>query len=126
MSQPIAPVMGNHECYRMRPGERQFSRTFPAPYLEFFTVPGNGVPGLERWFYTFDSGPVRFVVLNTQWLDAKDFQPGLLASMKSWFLEKGKKTDRPWTVVLMHKDIMHYPSAKKPSIKVASRRPDAH
>lgn len=113
-SVPEAPVMGNHECYRKNPGDRQFRPIMPRAYLEAFPVPENGEGDLERWYYAFDCGPVHFIVLNTQWLEAAAFRPRLYERMKLWFLEKGSKTELPWRVVMMHKDILHYQRPGKP------------
>ncbi|MCG5055358.1 MAG: metallophosphoesterase [Myxococcales bacterium] len=81
---PMFPASGNHE----------YETEAAAPFREVFALPENGGPeGRERW-YSFDWGPVHFVVLDTElqgptqaaWLDAD------LAAAK-----------RPWTIVYGHR-----------------------
>ena len=103
---PVAPVMGNHETYDMAP-EQVIVR--PDLYLRQFAPPGNGSASFPRWYYSFDSGPVRFIVLNTQWDEAEAVgMHGLLDEMKAWFLRTAADNPRPWCVVLMHRDVLRY------------------
>ncbi|MCI5850903.1 MAG: metallophosphoesterase [Sutterellaceae bacterium] len=95
---PIAPVMGNHDTY-----DENARIGMPENYLAAFPVPGNGSSGWDRWYYAFDSGPVRFIVLSTEWLESDHFRPGLLPEMKAWFKDAAR-TNKPWKVVMMHRN----------------------
>lgn len=100
---PIAPVMGNHDTYNEKANIGE-----PLNFLAAFQTPENGSRFWNRWYYAFDSGPVHFIVLNTQWREADVFRTGLLPEMQAWFRETGSKTDRPWKVVLMHRNAIRY------------------
>lgn len=91
-SVPSVPVPGNHEYGQQSTGQRALNRNWRPQ----FTLPGNGVAGLEETNYWFDYQGVRVVALNSnlrqqeqaEWLDR------LLA-------------DNPnqWTVVTQHHPI---------------------
>lgn len=102
---PVAVVMGNHDTYDMDSKTRVAE---PVMFLHSFPVPDNGSENFRRWYYTFDSGPVHFIVLNTEWQEADLLRPGLLSEMKTWFRNVASKTDKPWSVVLMHRDVLYY------------------
>lgn len=102
---PVAVVMGNHDTYDMDSKTRVAE---PVMFLHSFPVPDNGSENFRRWYYTFDSGPVHFIVLNTEWQKADLLRPGLLSEMKTWFRNVASKTDKPWSVVLMHRDVLYY------------------
>ena len=102
---PVAVVMGNHDTYDLDSKTRVAD---PAMFLHSFPVPDNGSENFRRWYYTFDSGPVHFIVLNTEWQEADLLRPGLLSEMKAWFRNVASKTDKPWSVVLMHRDVLYY------------------
>ena len=57
---PLAPVIGNHEAYNM-----EWKEYLPASYTHLFNVPQNGLAKYPNQFYSFDYGPVHFVVLDT-------------------------------------------------------------
>lgn len=101
---PFVPVMGNHECYGL-----DWKNCLPRNYLEAFTFPGNGTTNFHGYFYSFRYGPVDFIVLNTQMLELDEFfgQGALLKAQIDWLKNREKK-NLPWTVVLMHKDILAY------------------
>ncbi|MDL2060283.1 metallophosphoesterase family protein [Mesosutterella sp. AGMB02718] len=94
---PAAPVMGNHDTY-----DQNARIGMPENFLAAFAPPENGSADWQRWYYAFDSGPVRFLVVNTEWPESDSFRPGLLPEMKRWFRE-ASKTSQPWKVVLMHR-----------------------
>lgn len=100
---PLAPVMGNHDTYNENANIGE-----PLVYLAAFAVPETGSRYWNRWYYAFDSGPVHYIVLNTQWREADVFRKGLLPEMKAWFREEAAKTEKPWTVVMMHRNAIHY------------------
>ena len=100
---PLAPVIGNHEVYSL-----EWKECLPASYTHLFNVPQNGLAKYPNQFYSFDYGPVHFVVLDTNFPEMKNFQPALLADELPW-LEKDLAASRAkWKVVLMHRDIFLY------------------
>ena len=100
---PLAPVIGNHEAYSL-----EWKECLPASYTHLFNVPQNGLAKYPNQFYSFDYGPVHFVVLDTNFPEMKKFQPDLLADELPW-LEKDLAASRAkWKVVLMHRDIFLY------------------
>lgn len=99
----LVPVMGNHECYGL---DWKFCE--PKRYLHSFILPSNDNANLQGQYYSFDYGPVHFIVLNTQMLELQSFEPGLLASQLAWLEQDAKTTTKPWRIVLMHKDVLAY------------------
>ncbi|MDD3114603.1 MAG: metallophosphoesterase family protein [Anaerovibrio sp.] len=106
---PVAPVMGNHETYNMDWKVRQ-----PAAYLQEFAVPGNGSSQYNRFYYSYDYGPVHFIVLNTQQGELEELSPELLAEQIAWFRRDAAASAKPWKVVLMHKDPLQYRIHNRP------------
>ena len=99
----FVPVMGNHECYSLiwRPCR-------PRRYELSYNLPPNGNPALQNYYYSYDYGPVHFVILNTQMLELAGIFPDLLVQQKSWLRQDVKQHRKKWQVVLMHKDILAY------------------
>lgn len=106
---PAAPLMGNHETYN-----QQWKVREPAAYLRLFAVPGNGVAEDDRRYYSFDYGPVHFAVLDTQQDEEQEWHPQILQRQQEWFREDMRRTDKPWKVVLMHKDPLQYRIHNRP------------
>jgi hypothetical protein len=82
---PVFPASGNHE----------YETQQAAPFREAFVLPENGGPeGKERW-YSYDWGPVHFVVLDTE----------RIGPVQAAWLEAdlSAASDRPWTIVYGHK-----------------------
>jgi hypothetical protein len=99
----FAPVMGNHECYGVN-----WLNALPTDYLNQFNLPDNGSKNFGGYFYSFDYGAAHFFVLNTQFTELDDFKPNL-QSAQEYFLRRDAATvNRPWKIVLMHKDIYNY------------------
>ncbi len=99
----FAPVMGNHECYGV-----DWLNALPTGYLNQFDLPDNGSKNFGGYFYSFDYGAAHFFVLNTQFTELDDFKPNL-QSAQEYFLRRDAATvNRPWKIVLMHKDIYNY------------------
>ena len=73
------------------------------PYLDIFTLPGNGeaggVPSGTEQYYSFDYGNVHFVSLDSQ-LTARDTDQ--MAAMKDWLIDDLSSNDSDWTVVIFH------------------------
>lgn len=99
------PIMGNHECY-----DQDWKNCLPQRFLKTFTFPGNGSREFHGYYYAFVQPPVQFIVLNTQMLELDEFlgQGRLLKVQLEWLKKNFKKKTQPWTVVLMHKDILAY------------------
>ena len=99
----FTPVMGNHECYSLL---WKFCR--PRRYELSYQLPANGSPELQNYYYSYDYGPVHFIVLNTQMLELNDIHPDLLEKQKAWLQQDVKNHPAKWRVVLMHKDVLAY------------------
>ncbi len=99
----FAPVMGNHECYSLI---WKFCR--PRRYELSYNLPANDTPELKNYYYSYDYGPVHFIVLNTQMLELNEIHPDLLAKQKAWLRQDVKSHHASWQVVLMHKDVLAY------------------
>lgn len=100
---PLAPVIGNHEAYSL-----EWKECLPASYTHLFNVPQNGLAKYPNQFYSFDYGPVHFVVLDTNFPEMKNFQPDLLADELPWLERDLAASKAQWKVVLMHRDIFIY------------------
>lgn len=109
---PAAPLMGNHEAYSL---DWQTAR--PDRYLAQFALPENGDPSMPELFWSFDWGPVHFAVLNTQMAEISEWYPDLLSRQQAWLEQDLTATDKPWKVVLMHKDPLQYRIASRPERK---------
>ena len=99
----FVPVMGNHECYDLN-----WKNSLPVGYYEQFSLPPNGSRRFGGDFYDFIYGPVHFYVLNTQFAELDGLIPTMKEAQLRWFRETVAKNNRPWQVVLMHKDILSY------------------
>ncbi len=100
---PAAPLLGNHETYDLN-----WKVRMPEAYLQLFSLPENDSSVRRNQYYSFDYGPVHFIVLNTQTEEMEPLQPGILAEQQKWFAADVEKTDKPWKVVLLHKDVLTY------------------
>lgn len=100
---PLAPVIGNHEAYSL-----EWKECLPASYTHLFNVPQNGLAKYPNQFYSFDYGPVHFVVLDTNFPEMKNFQPDLLADELPWLEKDLAASKAQWKIVLMHRDIFLY------------------
>ena len=109
---PVVPLMGNHETYN-----QQWKVRLPEAYLHEFAVPENGSVQFNRYYYSFDYGPVHFIVLNTQWDETEEFKPGLLDEQLAWFRRDMEKNRRKWNIVLLHKDVLQYRIHNRPERK---------
>ncbi len=93
---PLMTVEGNHETFI---GGTTTS-TKPTSYLAQFTAPDNGPAGLKGQAYSFDYGPVHFVVLDSQ---GQEEGAQILSAQKSWLDQDLKATNQPFKVVFFHK-----------------------
>lgn len=99
----FAPVMGNHETYDLN-----WQLKLPHFFLNFFRLPENGSLKFSRYYYSFDYGPVHFMVLNTQFEEIDQNIDGLMETQTEWLRQDAASTHKPWKIVLMHKDIINY------------------
>ncbi len=123
-SRAFAPVMGNHECYSLA-----WKNALPAAFLGLFATPSNGSDRYDRYYYSFDYGPVHFIVLNTQQEELDLLAPGLFAEQAAWLADDLKKNRKPWRVVLMHRDLLDYdaePPAPDPFVRDLLPRFERH
>ena len=100
----FAPVMGNHECY----DPVNWLNCIPIGYLSHFVLPSNGSKKFDGYFYSFDYGAVHFIVLNTQFDEIEPLMAGLEEEQQYWLRRDAANANRPWRIVLMHKDIFDY------------------
>ena len=100
---PLAPVMGNHECYGL-----DWKFCLPRRYVSSFSLPDNQSNHLQGYYYAYDYGPVHFIVLNTQMLELKEKIPDLADEQLRWLRQDAQNHSQPWKVVIMHKDILAY------------------
>ena len=109
---PFAPVMGNHETY-----DRNWQVRLPEAYLQEFAVPDNGSEAFFRYYYSFDSGPCHFAVLNTQMDETASFKQGLLEEQLAWLPKDMEKSRKRWKIALLHKDVLQYRIHNRPERK---------
>ena len=93
---PIMPMAGNHECY----GSRDTWR--PAYWSEQFPLPPNGPEGLKNQVYSYDYGPVHFVVLDSQQFEQKLYGD-ILAPQKEWLRADLAASEATWKIAFFHK-----------------------
>jgi 3',5'-cyclic AMP phosphodiesterase CpdA len=86
---PVVPALGNHEVY-----ENNFK-----PFY-WFTVPQNGPEGLKGQAYSFDYGPVHFVVLDSQVREEGEW---ILDVQKRWLDADLSASKAVWKIALFHK-----------------------
>ena len=103
----FAPVMGNHECYGV-----DWFNALPTGYLSQFDLPANNSKNFEKYFYSFDYGAAHFIVLNTQFAELDSLNPGLQSAQEYFLRRDVANCNRPWKIILMHKDIYDYAQDK--------------
>ena len=103
----FAPVMGNHECYGV-----DWFNSLPTGYLAQFDLPANNSKHFEKYFYSFDYGAAHFIILNTQFAEIDALNPGLQSAQEYFLRRDVANANRPWKIVLMHKDIYDYAQDK--------------
>ncbi|MBR3723529.1 MAG: metallophosphoesterase [Selenomonadaceae bacterium] len=109
---PLAPVLGNHECY-----DNNWKVRLPNAYINYFPTPDNGSENFSRYYYSFDMGPCHFMVLSTEWDETKDFKEGLLDEEQAWLRRDANMSQKPWKIVLMHRDVLQYRIHNRPERK---------
>ena len=99
----FVPVMGNHECYGV-----DWFNALPNGFLKNFTLPNNNSKHFGGYFYSFDYGAAHFFILNTQFAELDKFKPDLQSAQEYFLRRDAANSNRPWKIVLMHKDIYDY------------------
>lgn len=93
---PQMAVCGNHEFF----GSRDMTR--PLYWLMQWVLPQNGPQGLKGQVYSFDYGPVHFVVLDSQ-AEEQKVHGDILAIQKPWLDADLAATRAKWKIVFFHK-----------------------
>jgi hypothetical protein len=102
---PEMAVPGNHETYPLAvdpadPEHKKWLSSQPEFFLKQFPLPQNGPAGLRGQVYSFDYGPVHFVVLDSQ----QDEEEGSTLELQKPWLEADLAASRaPWKLAFMHK-----------------------
>mmetsp|Transcript_33970 Transcript_33970/g.59193 ORF Transcript_33970/g.59193 Transcript_33970/m.59193 type:complete len:458 (-) Transcript_33970:59-1432(-) len=97
---PYMTTTGNHE-----------SHTNFTHYLKLFKTPGQGL------HYSFDLGPVHFVMIDSEAYVGRFSTPKKLEDHHAWLKEDLESTDKPWIVMLGHRPIYCNPN---PDCKVCT------
>ncbi|MEP7365570.1 MAG: metallophosphoesterase family protein [Acidobacteriota bacterium] len=92
MSVPSVPVPGNHEYGKQSNGERALNRNWKPQ----FTLPGNGLPGLEETNYYLDIQGVRIIAINSNERQKEQ---------AAWLDKVLANNPNKWTVVTHHHPI---------------------
>ncbi|MEN6356461.1 MAG: metallophosphoesterase family protein [Armatimonadota bacterium] len=93
---PIMPVVGNHETRGSLDTRR------PAYWKAQFYLPQNGPSDLKDQAYSYDYGPVHFVVLDSQQSEEKQYGD-ILTPQKKWLAADLAASKSPWKIVFLHK-----------------------
>ena len=93
---PEMPVTGNHECY----GSRETRK--PEYWMAQFVLPQNGPKGMKGRVYSFDYGPVHFVMLDSQQQEQKEYGD-ILEVQKTWLADDLAASRAMWKLVFFHK-----------------------
>lgn len=84
---PLRPVSGNHTEDAAR-------------WTEFADTPQNGPAGYERVFYSFDAGPMHFLMLDSITMGSQD--EAVQKTVRDWIREDLQSTECPWKIAVMH------------------------
>ena len=110
---PQMAVSGNHEYF----GSRDMTR--PQFWAAQWVLPGNGPEGLKGRVYSYDYGPVHFVVLDSQAEEQKS-HGDILAIQKPWLEADLAASKAKWKIVFFHKPPYPvYPKRYNNDIKAA-------
>ena len=88
---PFAVVPGNHEY--PKPKESELKKELVPYWRAHYTLPDNGIKGLEETSYAFDYQGVRFIMINGN---------EKLAEQAQWMESLLAQNPCSWTVVAMH------------------------
>ncbi len=93
---PEMPVTGNHESYG------SWDTRKPEYWMAQFALPQNGPEGLRGRVYSFDYGPVHFVMLDSQQEEQKEYGD-ILEVQKAWLEADLAANTATWKLVFFHK-----------------------
>jgi acid phosphatase type 7 len=93
---PQMPVPGNHETF----GSKDTTR--PAYWVAQFTLPQNGPEGLKGQVYSYDYGPVHFVVLDSQGSEQKKYGD-IFKIQQDWLDADLAASKARWKILFLHK-----------------------
>jgi acid phosphatase type 7 len=93
---PEMPTTGNHDFYGMREMAK------PAFWVAQFPLPQNGPEGLKSQVYSYNYGPVHFVVLDSQQEEQKKYGD-ILKIQQSWLENDLSASKARWKIVFFHK-----------------------
>jgi hypothetical protein len=102
---PQMAVQGNHETYPLHPDpndpdQKRALPSKPSLWLQQFPLPQNGPAALKGQVYSFDYGPVHFVVLDSQ-IDEE--QGNILERQQPWLEADLAASRAPWKFAFFHK-----------------------
>lgn len=110
---PQMAVCGNHEFY----GSRDMTR--PQYWDAQWVLPQNGPEGLKGRVYSYDYGPVHFVVLDSQAQEQKS-HTDILNLQKPWLEADLAASKAKWKIVFFHKPpYTIYPRRQNNDVKEA-------
>jgi 3',5'-cyclic AMP phosphodiesterase CpdA len=93
---PEMAVSGNHESY----GSRDTMR--PKYWVAQLPLPQNGPEGLKNQVYSYNYGPVHFVVLDSQQEEQRQYGD-ILGVQKSWLEADLAASKATWKIVFFHR-----------------------
>ena len=87
-------------------------------YDKKFDLPADGPAGLEKRFYTYDHGCIRFVVLDTNHLETSDQEK--IAHIRAWLFDRLNGVEvPPVRIVVMHHPLFSLGSSLDDDIRAA-------
>lgn len=107
---PAAPIPGNHEYYTLK-----WKMTPANLYENLFSLPSNGVPGMQNQSYSYDYGDAHYVVINTQAEELQEFATDIYARQAKWLEEDLQKTTKKWKIALLHRSPFNWRQADAPN-----------
>lgn len=93
---PEMPTTGNHDFY----GQREIAK--PAFWIAQFPVPQNGPEGLKSQVYSYDYGPIHFIVLDSQQEEQRKYGD-ILKIQQSWLEADLAASQAIWKIAFFHK-----------------------
>ncbi|MFS0841070.1 S-layer homology domain-containing protein [Paenibacillus sp. 1P03SA] len=89
---PVVPALGNHESK----ANNNFTYHFNLPNTSNTEAKPDGS------VYSFDYGPAHFMVINTEYNEAKGIDT-VYKKQEEWLRAEAAKTDKKWKIVMFHK-----------------------
>ena len=93
---PAMAVPGNHESY----GMRQIGK--PVFFTKQFFLPPNGPSSLKNQVYSYNYGPIHFVVLDSQGVEQKSYGD-ILSIQQSWLESDLSTNEADWKIAFFHR-----------------------